>query len=150
MAPPVRRRAGFALGWLAAVSLAVGVGLVVVTTLGDSLRGRGPIGEATGSADVVAAEAPTGSELATAAPGQRRAFDGRFGKLVVACRGPYAAIVGVTAATGWRVLSYESEPDDDVDAVFARRGHSVEVEVFCNQGRPTLAELEHNELPSGD
>jgi hypothetical protein len=147
MDPHVRRRAGFALGWLVAVSLAVGVGLVVVTTLGDSLRGRGAIGDGVASTDLIGGQPPSSTDLAEQGPAVRHAFSGAFGKLVVKCRGPYASVVGATAAGGWTVLSYEAQRDDDVDAVFGRHGETVEVEVFCNEGRPTLAELERNTIP---
>jgi hypothetical protein len=69
--------------------------------------------------------------------------------LVVACQGLYA--LGVEARpdkqAGWRVVSYESGPDDDVDAVFANRDRSIEVEVYCNGSEPTIADLERNTLP---
>ena len=44
-------------------------------------------------------------------------------------------------------MSFEPGPDDDVDAVFANAGRSVELEVFCNRGTPTLAEIERHDLP---
>ena len=47
---------------------------------------------------------------------------------------------------GWRIVSWEKGPDDDVDAVFSDGQNSVDLEVFCNRGRPTLAELERNTL----
>ena len=47
-------------------------------------------------------------------------------------------------------MSFERGPDDDVDAVFANAGRSIDLEVFCNRGRPTVAEIEFNELPDED
>ena len=68
------------------------------------------------------------------------------------CQGPYA--VGVEArpdtAAGWRTVSIDAGPDDDVDAVFRNRLRSVEIEVFCNQGVPTIAEVEYDELTESD
>ncbi len=49
-------------------------------------------------------------------------------------------------AAGWRIVSWEKCPDDDVDAVFSDGRNSVDLEVFCNRGRPTLAEPERNTL----
>ncbi len=49
-------------------------------------------------------------------------------------------------AAGWRVVSWEKGPDDDVDAVFSDGRNSVDLEVFCNRGRPTVADLERNTL----
>ena len=53
-----------------------------------------------------------------------------------------AVLVGVRPdkAAGWRIVSWEKGPDDDVDAVFSDGRNSVDLEVFCNRGRPTLAE----------
>ena len=53
-------------------------------------------------------------------------------------------------APGWRIVSYETGPDDDVDAVFAKAAESIEIEVFCNRGIPTVADLERKTLPEGD
>jgi len=47
-------------------------------------------------------------------------------------------------------VSYEPGPDDDVDAVFANRGRSIELEVCCTRGEPTISEIERNTLPDGD
>ena len=78
-------------------------------------------------------------------------FDGEFGylpgrgaaALSLVCHGPRRR----AGSDGWRIVSYERGPDDDVDAVFSSRGRSVEVEVFCNQGEPTVSDLERNTLP---
>lgn len=75
MGPWLRRPAGFAVGWLAATCAAVVIGLAVVTTLGGSLRGRGPLGDES-AADRVPAGPPGASDLATAQPGERRTFEG--------------------------------------------------------------------------
>ena len=37
-----------------------------------------------------------------------------------------------------------------MDAVFAQARRSIDLEVFCNRGEPTVAELERNELPEDD
>ena len=82
----------------------------------------------------------------------RRSIDEEFGSFVVECRGIYAYGVGVVPdeAAGWRVVSFERGPDDDVDAVFTQARRSIDIEVFCNRGQPTVAELERNELPEDD
>ena len=56
----------------------------------------------------------------------------------MACRGAFALGLDVRPdeAAGWRTVSYETGPDDDVDAVFAQRDRSIEIEVFCNLGTP--------------
>jgi hypothetical protein len=131
----------YAAGWLVAVVAAVAVGIVTVTAVGASVRGRGPVGQEVPPA--------TATVPPTAGPHLvEETISGEFGGFRVGCDGVYA--VGVRAlpdeAAGWRVVSFEPGPDDDVDAVFARGGRSIELEVFCNQGRPTLAEQEEHEL----
>ena len=148
--PSTRRALVLALGWLLAAAASVAVGVVVVNQLGDSFRDRGPIGD---NELIRQAELTEGS--ATPDPDAevvRRSIDEEFGSFVVECRGVYA--YGVEAlpdqAAGWRVVSFERGPDDDVDAVFAQERRSIDIEVFCNRGVPTLAEVERNELPEDD
>lgn len=141
----MNRRAGLAIAWVAATTLAIVLGVVAVTTAGASLRGRGPIG------DEVYPDDATATALATPDPGADRVRDrvrGEWGVFVVECRGTFAYGVRARAATagGWRLISYEKGPDDDVDAVFSNGRSSVDLEVFCNRGRPTVAEIERNTL----
>lgn len=133
------------LAWLLAATAAVVVGVLAVNGLGATFRDRGPLGdnEAVREAQL-GAPAPTPDE----APSRRRTISGEYGRFVVQCRGAYAEGVRAEAGAGWRIVSYERGPDDDVDAIFARGGSSVEVDVFCNRGVPTVAELERNEVPS--
>ena len=145
--PPNRRAIAWTLGWLLAAAASVTIGVVVVTQLGASNRDRGPIGD---NELIRQAELTEGS--ATPDPDAevvRRSIDDEFGSFVVECRGIYA--YGVEAlpdqTAGWRVVSFESGPDDDVDAVFAQERRSIDIEVFCNRGEPTVAEIERNELP---
>jgi hypothetical protein len=77
-----------------------------------------------------------------------RTIEGPFGRFEVECRGVVAYGLSATTRGGWRTVSYEPGPDDDVDAVFAHSGRSIELEVYCNQGEPTIAEREFNTLPS--
>jgi len=142
-----RRSVAWTLGWLLAAAASVAVGVVVVTQLGASNRDRGPIGD---NELIRQAELTEGS--ATPDPDAqvvRRSIDEEFGSFVVECRGVYA--YGIEAlpdeAAGWRTVSFERGPDDDVDAVFAQSRRSIDIEVFCNRGEPTVAELERNELP---
>jgi hypothetical protein len=144
------RTAGYVAAWLVAATLAVTVGLVAVTGVGASVRDRGPL---TGEAQAVR-EARLDDEGAIVPdPAAARATDtvrGEFGAFAVACQGAVAFGDGATAAPGWRVVSYEPGPDDDVDAVFASGSRSIEVEVYCNAGRPTVSEREDKTLPSDD
>lgn len=140
------KRALLYLGiWLGAVAVATGIALAAIGAVGDAARGRGPIGaEVTPLQD----SDPDPEEIPSDLPGRTRDIKGEYGTFRVSCEGPYAAGIRVEAnkAAGWSVLSYEKGPDDDVDAVFSDGRHSVDLEVFCNRGRPTLGELERNTL----
>ncbi len=138
-----RRLAGYLLAWLVAAAVAVTIGVVAVTSVGASVRDRGPLGN-----DVPAAEQTEGASTPTpGAASVRRAVEDEFGTFEVECRGAVAYGLGAVPARGWRVVSYEQGPDDDVDAVFASGGRSIEVEVYCNQGRPTIGDREVKTLP---
>jgi hypothetical protein len=124
--------------------VAVLVGVLAVSVVGATIRDRGPVGE-----DVMTdTSAPQSSVPSPEGPEVRDEVSGEWGAFEVACRDTWA--YGVAArpdtAAGWRVVSWEKGPDDDVDAVFSDGRNSVDLEVFCNRGRPTLAELERNTL----
>lgn len=139
------KRIGLGIGWVLATVLAVVVGLVAVTTAGASLRGRGPLGDDLEPDRSSAAATPIPDPSATRI---RDRVTGDWGVFVVECQGTFA--YGIRArpavAAGWRVVSYEQGPDDDVDAVFSDGSNSVDLEVFCNRGRPEVAEIERNTL----
>jgi hypothetical protein len=141
-----RRRAGLVVGWVVAAVAAITVGVTAVNGLGDRIRDRGPLGD---NALVRDAQLQTGRPtLDPAEPQVQATFGDDFGEFVVACQGKYA--LGLEArpdrAAGWRTISYEQGPDDDVDAVFSDGRRSQELEIYCNLGRPVL-ELEDNTLP---
>lgn len=137
--------------WAGTTVLAVLVGVFAVSTVGATIRDRGPVGDEvardtsidpSGPASVPSPEGPTVGD----------AISGEWGSFDVECRDTWAYGVGVRPdkAAGWRVVSWEKGPDDDVDAVFSDGRNSVDLEVFCNRGRPTLAELERNTLGEDD
>jgi hypothetical protein len=146
-----------ALTWISAVVLATALGLAAVGLVGDAARGRGPLGHA-----VTRADAPqSGSSSTTgdaASPADdsdrvvRRSISRDFGTFLVSCEGAYAHGIAATPANdgGWRVVRFEPGPDDDVEAVFASLDEVVEVEVFCNRGRPAVAELDRSRVPDPD
>jgi hypothetical protein len=145
---PIARRAGVVLAWLVAASLAVAVGVVAVTQVGASIRDRGPIvTEAVRNAQVDAEGQLTPDPTATPV---RKTITDDFGTFVVECRDAVAYGVRVEPAAGWRTVSYDRGPDDDVDAVLARQAESIEIEVFCVRGEPAVGEIERNTLPEDD
>ena len=130
--------------WAATTAVAVIVGVFAVSTVGATIRDRGPIGDDVMRdtvADSTSVPAPRGPRVRDEIAGEWGAFD-------VECRDTWAYGVGVRPdrEAGWRIVSWEKGPDDDVDAVFSDGQNSVDLEVFCNRGRPTLAELERNTL----
>lgn len=145
----MRRQIGYAAAWLAAVIVAVAVGMVAVSTVGATIRGRGPLGNEVIRADELETRTLTPDANS---PRIRDVVEGEYGSFTVECQGVVAYGVEIEAATadGWRVISYEQGPDDDVDAVFSNANRSVDLEVFCNRGKPTVAEVEVNTLPETD
>jgi hypothetical protein len=141
-----RRLAGYVLAWLVAAGVAVTVGVVAVSSVGASVRDRGPLGNVVPDVDRT-------EGAGTPDPGStpvRRTVEDEFGTFEVECRGVVAYGLQAVPAEGWRVVSYEEGPDDDVDAVFASGDRSIEVEVYCNQGRPTIGDREVKTLPADD
>jgi hypothetical protein len=133
--------------WVATTVIAVAAGVFAVSTVGATIRDRGPVGDEV-SQDL---SAPT-SAPSPDGPAVRDELSGEWGAFVVECRDTWA--YGVAARpdreAGWRVVSWEAGPDDDVDAVFSNGRSSVDLEVFCNRGRPAVAELERNTLGDDD
>jgi hypothetical protein len=142
----VDKRVGYSLAWIVAAVASITIGLAAVSTVGASIRGRGPLGN-----EVVR----DNEQPARPDPGAERVTDevsGEFGTFVVECRGVFAYGIDVEPDTAnrWRVVSYEEGPDDDVDAVFSNGRRSIDLEVYCSRGKPTVAEIENNTLPADD
>lgn len=139
------------LAWIAAAVVLVTIGVITVSSVGASIRGRGPLGNEVIRNAEIAEGSVQPSEIPSGLPRVEERITKEFGTFVVACEGVYA--YGVKAlpdkANGWRTISVEHGPDDDVDAVFSNGRSSIEIEVFCNRGKPTIADLEYNAL-SGD
>lgn len=133
------------VGWLTALLVAVGLGLLAVGMVGDAVRGSGPLG-----AEVIRVDPPSQPSVpASPPPGTsdvRADLTDDFGTFTVACQGPLAAGVDAFAKPGWRVVRFEPGPDDDVEAVFASDLELVEIEAFCNRGRPEVAELDRSQV----
>ena len=145
--PGSRRLWWLALAWALTAAAAMAVGVVAVSSVGASVRDRGPLG----TQAPASAEQDEGTmQVDPSATRVRRTLSGEFGEFEVECRGVVAFGISTTTRAGWRTVSYEPGPDDDVDAVFARRNRSIELEVYCNQGRPTLADREVKSLPLDD
>jgi hypothetical protein len=139
------RRVVQVVSWLASLVVATALGLTAVTVVGDLASGRGPLGQA------VTSPRSTTDAGGSAAPGARavrRVFTRDFGTFTASCTGPVARAVSATARPGtpWRVVRFEPGPDDDIAVVFRGPDELVEVEVFCNRGRPTVSELDRSRV----
>ena len=115
-----------------------------MSVVGATIRDRGPVGDEVMTDTSVRPSSVPSPE----GPAVQDEITGEWGAFDVECRDTWAYGVGVRPdeAAGWRIVSWEKGPDDDVDAVFSDGRNSVDLEVFCNRGRPTLAELERNTL----
>lgn len=145
---PTRRTLGYVSGWLVAAALAVVVGVLAVSSLGASIRDRGPV--VTEAIRTAQLEEEGQLQPAPEDEAVREEISDEFGVFVVECRGVVAYGVDVAPAPGWRSGGFDPGPDDDVDAIFTQRERSIEIEVFCNRGRPTVAEIERKSLPDDD
>lgn len=133
---------GLVAVWIAVAAVAVTIGVLAVTRVGATLSDRGPIG----NVDRSTLQAGRGTPDPEASVVQRT-FAEEFGEIDVSCQGAFASGVDARPATGWRTVSFETAPDEDIDAVFAKGDRSIEIEVFCNRGEPTISEVEQNTLP---
>lgn len=138
MAEERTRLLGYLAVWIAAAIAAVAVGVVAVSSVGASVRDRGPLGNAVPSADATEGAGPPSPYGASVT----RTIHDDFGTFEVECRGVVAYGLATTTVDGWRTVSFERGPDDDVDAVFLRADRSIELEVYCNQGQPTIGDRE--------
>ena len=141
-----RRTFGYLLAWVLAAAAAVTVGVVAVTSVGASIRDRGPLGNVVPAVDQSEGASSPNPDAAVV----RRNITDEFGAFEVECRGAVAYGLAVQPAPGWRVVSYEQGPDDDVDAVFSSGRRSIEIEVYCNQGKPVVGDHEVKTLPGDD
>ncbi len=141
-----RRRMGYAALWLLVAAVCVAIGVLAVNVVGAGLRDRGPIG----SESLVPREDPTSLPVDPDDPTHAKTIRGEFGEFDVRCQGVVIRGEKPRPAKGWRTVTYEDRPDDDVDAVFESRTQVIEIEVYCNGGRPTIAEQEIGTRPDDE
>lgn len=134
---------GLVAVWAAVAAVAVTVGVLAVTRVGATLSDRGPIGNEADRSGLQEGRATPDPDQ----PLVERTFAEEFGEIDVACQGAFARGLEVRPAAGWRTVSFETSSDDDIDGVFAKQDRSMEIEVFCNRGEPTVAEIEQKTLP---
>ena len=132
---------------LAATAVAVLVGVFAVSTVGATIRDRGPLGNEVlrNAAEIE----PTAGPSPTRTPAVRdEVIDEEFGRV----RRRVPRHVGVRRRRaprhGGRLAGRQLREGSRRrrGRGLQRRPRSVELEVFCNRGRPTVAELERNTL----
>jgi hypothetical protein len=129
---------GLVAVWIAVAAVAVTVGVLAVTRVGATLSDRGPLGNEEARNDLREGRATPDQDQALV----ERTFAEEFGEIDVACQGAFARGLEARPAAGWRTIKFETAPDDDIDGVFANGSRSMEIEVFCNRGEPTVSEIE--------
>lgn len=137
------RPLGLVAVWIAVAAVAVTIGVLAVTRVGATLSDRGPIGDAGDRSNLREGRGTPDPDASVV----ERTFAEEFGEIDVSCQGAFASGLDARPAAGWRTVSFETEADEDIDGVFAKGDRSIEIEVFCNRGEPTISEVEHNELP---
>ncbi len=145
------RRLIITAGWFAAAILAVLVGLVAVSVIGDGLTT--PSTRAVSEADVLRrlADEPSAAPPSAASPSAvtatgpasaaPRSFTTRGGGVIARCAGGRAVIVSMAPAQGWSVHDRDRGPQDEAEGEF-RSGDGrdrVEVEIRCDRTVPVLA-----------
>lgn len=121
----MRQLALLALLWLLATATATGVGLAAIHTVGDVIRGTGPVGPVYESSRPLPELSPAQAERST--------LRLPAATLVVQCTGRTAELISIRPAAGWRIGEIERGPDEDVD-VALRRGRSTSwVEVLLQR-----------------
>lgn len=143
------RRLIITAGWFAAAVLAVLVGLVAISVIGDGLTS--PLATAMTEEQVARelAAQPSGSPApsttlsTTAALPGPRSFSTRGGSVVVRCEGGHAVLVSMAPAQGFAVHERDEGPQDDgAEGEFrSTTDHHdrVKVEATCTAGLPELS-----------
>lgn len=125
----MRQRVMYIVTWVAATAIATAIGFVATTTVGDVIRGSGPIG----------------AEFRAGSPGTAAAGPPRTAQLTVegvrlraTCTGRTAQLLEYAPAPGLAVTDVEPGPDEDVDVVLVdRAGRELEIEIYCSaEGEP--------------
>ncbi|MDQ3432984.1 MAG: hypothetical protein M3467_12370, partial [Actinomycetota bacterium] len=144
----MRQRLIYAFTWLAAVTVATGVGMSAIDLVGEAIRGTGGIGETSTLSDLNETN-ETRFELRPDPDAESvdRTLYLPFGQVSVRCTGLRAELLSAVAAPEWRLGEQEHGPDEDVDVRFIGPDRIMRVDVFCPNGVPRQAELEPEPLP---
>jgi hypothetical protein len=122
-------RALSVIAWTAVTCLATAIGFLAISTVGEVLRGSGPIGE---DFSIAEHSAPLPARPVTAT------LHHPLATLTAHCAGRAATLLGVEPAAGATVLDTDKGPDEDVHIDVTDRVHTLRLEVYCNRGQPRL------------
>lgn len=129
----MRQRVVSIVTWVAVTTLATIIGFLAIGTVGDVLRGSGPLGEGFGIAarpHEVSAE-PTSSRQST--------HHHPLATFTTECEGRTAEMLDSQPTPGAVVIDADMGPDEDVHLDLDLNGTVVRLEVYCNRGEPRLA-----------
>lgn len=119
------------LAWLAVTLVATVIGLVAVGTVGQVLRGSGPLGEEFNAEQTAPAPAMSAPREST--------HEHPLATLVGRCDGRTATLVSTWPAPDAVVVDTDAGPDEDVHIdVQAADGTTLRLEIYCNRGEPRL------------
>lgn len=128
----VRQRIISVLTWIAVTILATGIGFVAISTVGEVLRGSGPLGEAFSVAQHRHEVSPE------PAPARQSTYRHPLATLTTRCVGRTATVLNWQPAPGATVVSTDLGPDEDIHLDLETNGAVVRLEVYCNRGEPRL------------
>lgn len=129
---PVRQRFLSVLTWIAVTILATGIGFLATSTVGDVLRGSGPLGK---DFSIAEQRHDVSSEPA---PPRQSTYSHPSATLTAQCVGRTATVLNSQPAPGATVVSSDLGPDEDVHLDLDTNGRLVRLEIYCNRGEPRL------------
>ncbi|MDQ4020517.1 MAG: hypothetical protein M3257_02545 [Actinomycetota bacterium] len=132
----MRQRIISVVTWIALTILATGVGFVAISTVGDVLRGSGPLGTPLGTDFSIAQHRHDVSP--EAAPPLQSTYRHQLATLTVRCLGHTARVLDWQPTPGATVVSTDLGPDEDIHFDLDTNGVVVRLEVYCNRGEPRL------------
>ncbi|MGH3984578.1 MAG: hypothetical protein ACRDST_18315 [Pseudonocardiaceae bacterium] len=128
----MRQRIISVVTWIAVTILATGVGFVAISTVGDVLRGSGPLGEDFS----IAQHRPDVSPEPV--PPRQSTYRHQLATLTVRCIGRTARVLDWQPTPGVTVVSTDLGPDEDIHLDLDTDGTVIRLEVYCNRGEPRL------------
>jgi hypothetical protein len=128
----VRQRIISTISWIAVTILATGVGFVAISTVGDVLRGSGPLGE-----DFSIAQHHHNLS-AQPTPPRQNTYRHQLATLTTQCIGPTATMLDWQPTPGVTAINTDPGPDEDIHLDLNTNGTIIRLEIYCNHGEPRL------------